>query len=115
MQTLVRRRRLLLLIALGVFSVAPFSVRAEEGGSGHYTPGGTASFIDAFPLGKPGFAYLNDFAFYDGDAGVRRTIPVAGLLTANLDATMYADTSIFFYQLPRKLLGGDYGVGLSVP
>jgi hypothetical protein len=31
------------------------AVRAEEGGSGHYMPGMTASFIDALP-GKPGLA-----------------------------------------------------------
>jgi hypothetical protein len=28
------------------------------------------------------------------EAGVSRTLPVAGLLTANLDATSYADTSL---------------------
>jgi hypothetical protein len=44
------------------------AVRAEEGGSGHYMPGMTASFIDALP-GKPGLAAVNIFTFYKGSVG----------------------------------------------
>jgi hypothetical protein len=38
---------------------------AEEGGSGHYQPGATSSFIDMLPdRGTSTFAYINAFTYY---------------------------------------------------
>ena len=49
--------------------------RAEQGGSAHYMPGMTASFIDAFP-GKPGgLAVLNYFTYYDASAPASTAAP----------------------------------------
>lgn len=98
---------------LAVICGAPAA--AEEGGSGHYMPGGVGSFIDAFPLGRPGPAYMNSFGYYNGSVGGGRTLPFGGLLATGVEATAYVQTSIFLYQTPWKLLGGDYGVGLVVP
>ncbi len=92
----------------------PVSIYAEEGGSGHYTPGATASFFDTLP-GKPGLALANFFNYYDASAGITRQLPFAGSLTANIDATCYADILMAIYQTPLKLLGGSYAVATAIP
>jgi hypothetical protein len=97
-----------------VASLAPLTVRAEEGGSGHYLPGATASFIDALP-GREAFAYVNAFTYYNGSVGGSRQLELGGQLVANIDATVYADTSIFLYQTPWKFLGGQYAAAAAIP
>jgi hypothetical protein len=60
---------------------------AEDGGAGHYMPGGMASFIDAFP-GKPGaFAVMNVFTYYAASASAGRALPLGGCLSAGIAAT----------------------------
>jgi hypothetical protein len=94
--------------------LVPLSAYAEEGGSGHYAPGGAASFIDALP-GRPGLAIANYFNSYDGSASASNRLSSGGLLTAGLDATAYSDTIVALYQTPLKLLGGHYAVGVAIP
>ncbi len=89
---------------------------AEEGGSGHYTPGATASFIDMLPDRETStFAYLNAFTYYHGSVGASRDLQLGGQVAANVKGTVYADTSTFLYQAPWTLLGGQYGAALAVP
>jgi len=89
--------------------------RAEQGGSAHYLPGQTASFIDAFP-GKPGgLAVLNYFTYYDAGVDVNRQLPLGGFLSAGIDATVYADTIAAIYQTPWQVLGGGFAFGAAVP
>lgn len=96
-------------LALAVFS------RAEEGGSAHYMPGTTASFVDAFP-GKPGgLALLDYFTYYDAQASGGRSMAFGGLLTADAQATVYANTLAAVYQTPWTLLGGGLALGVAVP
>jgi hypothetical protein len=82
--------------------------RAEEGGTGHYTPGANASFIDALP-GHEGLAVANFFLYYPSSAGFR--LPIGGLISVSLDATAYADSIVAVYQTPLQLLGGSYALG----
>jgi hypothetical protein len=111
----MKRAKSMRLTAFVVLAILiPFSAHAEEGGSGHYLPGGAASFIDTLP-GKPGLAVANFFNFYDGSASTSRQLPFGGLLTAGLDATAYSDTVVALYQTPLKLLGGYYAVGVAIP
>jgi hypothetical protein len=110
--TTIKRMTLGALVMLAI--LVPLSAHAEEGGSGHYMPGATASFIDALP-GKPGLAIANFFNYYDGSASGTKQMPRGGLIAGNLDATSYADTVVVLYQTPLKLLGGDYAVGLAIP
>lgn len=89
--------------------------RAEQGGSAHYLPGTAASFIDAFP-GKPGgLAVLDYFTYYDAGAPANRPLPLGGFLTADIDATVYADTIAAIYQTPWEFLGGGFAFGVAVP
>jgi hypothetical protein len=89
---------------------------AEEGGSGHYQPGTTASFIDMLPDRETStFVYANAFLYYHGSAGASRDLQLGGQVAANIKTTFYADTSIFLYQAPWTLLGGQYAAALAVP
>jgi hypothetical protein len=90
------------------------AARAEEGGSGHYSPGQTASFIDQLP-GYPAIAVVNYFTYYTGDAGGGRTLPLGGNVAANAKATAYVDTVAVIYETPVRLLGGNYAPGLAIP
>jgi hypothetical protein len=107
------KHKLLFTFALAT-SLAPVALRAEEGGSGHYLPGATASFIDALP-GREAFAYVNAFTYYNGSARGTRELELGGQVVANIDATVYADTSILLYQTPWKFLGGQYAAAMAVP
>ena len=104
--------KLFALVALIV--LVPLPVQAEEGGSGHYLPGATASFIDMLP-DKPGLGVANFFNYYSASASASKQVPTGGLLTGGLDATAYSDTIVALYLTPLKLLGGHYGVGMAIP
>ncbi len=107
------KHKLLFILTLTASLAAP-ALRAEEGGSGHYMPGATASFIDALP-GKEAFAYVNAFTCYNGTAGGTRELNLGGQLVANIEATVYADTSILLYETPWKILGGQYAAAVAIP
>jgi hypothetical protein len=97
-----------------IVGLVSMSVRAEEGGHGHYMPGAAASFIDAFP-GRTGLAVVPQFTYYDGNASASRQIPIIGGTALNLDATVYAVSLPLIYQTPLKLLGGHYAAGVVLP
>jgi len=100
------------LVMLAV--LVPLFAHAEEGGSGHYMPGGAASFIDVLP-GKPGLGIANFFNYYDGSASGTKQMPWGGLIAGSLDATCNSDTVVVLYETPLKLLGGEYAVGVAIP
>lgn len=99
-------------VAAVVVGLGALPSQAEEGGSAHYMPGMTSSFIDALP-GRPGPAVVNVFLAYNADANV--TFPIAGLVTAGLDASVYANTLAFFYETDTGILGGKYAAGFALP
>lgn len=107
------KQKLLLTLALSASVVTP-ALRAEEGGSGHYLPGATASFIDALP-GRETFSYVNAFTYYNGSAGGTRQLKLGGQVVANLDATVYAATSILLYQTPWKIFDGQFAAAVAIP
>jgi hypothetical protein len=104
----------LILIAVLFGLTLTLSVRAEEGGAGHYMPGSTASFIDALP-GHPSFAVENVFVFYGANVSASVPLPVGGQTTLGLDATAYGDSLVAFYQTPLELFGGLYAAGAVIP
>ena len=107
------RPHALAAVGLVLLALSPY-VRAEEGGVGAYAPGSFASAMDALPS-KPGFALFNYFTFYDGSGGASRTLPVAGQVSANVEATIYVDTLGGFWITPLVFLGGHYALGLALP
>jgi hypothetical protein len=96
--------------ALGAISIT----RAEEAGTGHYMPGVTASFIDMVP-GYEAFACMNIFTYYNGDVRGGGRLEIGGQSVAGIDATVYADTPLFLYQTPWKILGGQYAAAVAIP
>jgi hypothetical protein len=81
------RRVVSTLLTVATLSLWSVAARAEEGGAGHYFPGGLSSFIDLLPANfldsPPGYTYAisNDSTFYHGSNNH---------LDAN--ATSYTDT-----------------------
>ncbi len=65
--------------------------------------------------GTSTFVYVNAFTYYHGSAGASRDLQLGGQVAANVKGTVYADTSIFHYQAPPTLLGGQYAAALAVP
>jgi len=108
------KKGLSLPVLVGFIIILPLSTHAEEGGSGHYAPGGMASFIDTLP-GKPGLAIANFFNYYDGNVNVSKQLPSGGLITTGLDAKAYSNTIVALYQTPLELLGGNYALGIAIP
>lgn len=108
------KQHVLMTVLAGALGFAHL-VQAEEGGSGHYLPGAAATFVDAFP-GKPGgLAAVSYYTYYDGSAGGNRQLPLGGFLTADVDATINAETLGLIYQTPWNVLGGGLAMGVAVP
>ena len=101
------------VLLAAALTLAPSSP-AEQTGSGHYTSGATASFIDALP-DKPGFVVENIFLNYnDANAGAR--LPFGhGEIALNLNANVDADSLFMMYTFTPKILGGHYAVAASIP
>ncbi|HEY5909865.1 MAG TPA: hypothetical protein VJA21_04595, partial [Verrucomicrobiae bacterium] len=112
MDTLLKHRTAVSL-ALAVGAACAASALAEEAGSGHYAPGGMASFIDALPA-RPGLAVANYFMYYDAGAS-GRPLPFGGLNTFDSHAQAYSDSVLVLYKTPLELLGGNYSAGLVLP
>ena len=107
------KHKLLTSLALTAVFLSP-ALRAEEGGAGHYAPGATATAVDMLP-GRETFAYANMFTYYRGDAGASKPFKFGGLLAANVDATLNADTSFLLYQTPWQIWGVGYGLAMAIP
>lgn len=90
------------------------SVRAEEGGTGHYLPGATATFMDVLP-GQPGFGYGNFPIYYHGSAGRARSVVLGGQVAADAKVTIHGDISFLLYQTPWQVLGGQLATGIALP
>ena len=45
----------------------------------------------------------------------RPTTGFSGNIAANIDATVYADTSIFLYETPWKVCGLQYAAAVAIP
>ena len=86
--------------------------RGEEGGAGHYTPGATASFMDALPS-QPGLALANYFMYYEGST--THLLPFGNQVTLDAHSRVSADTILALYETPLKLLGGNYTAGIAIP
>jgi hypothetical protein len=107
------KRNIFRTLIFCALALAP-NLLAEEGGSGHYMPGATASFIDLLP-GTSSLGYVNQFLYYDGSAGAGKALPILGNVAVDLKPTVYADSSVLFYQTPLQVWGVSYGVAAVIP
>jgi len=110
-------RRTALTVALAATSALVLAVPgglAEEGGSGHYVPGGAATILDLPPT-TPGFTFQALGLHYDGDVAVQRSVPIAGTVAAGLDARADIVTLGALYTFEERVLGAVYTAGAYVP
>ena len=86
---------------------------AEEGGTGHATPGGVATMSDAAPT-KQGWVVEPMYIYYDGDFKAK-SLPIGGLESFGLEAT--ADVFVLgaLYTAEKKLWGAHYSSGVFLP
>jgi len=105
-----------LVIGTIIFSILLFcsSATAEEGGTGHYVPGGMATMIDLAPT-QPGWVIQPLFLHYDGDFNGSRNLPVAGVVATELEADIDAVTLGSIYTFDSQVFGAYYSVGMYVP
>jgi hypothetical protein len=104
-----------LILGLALAAMLPMTkAPAEEGASGHYIPGLTATCYDAMP-DKPGFAAFNFFTIYSGNAGAGKPLDFSSDVALGVKANFYANTVGTVYQSDLKLLGGNYGAVLAIP
>lgn len=96
------------------FSLGPVALLAEEVGSGHYMPGASASFIDVLP-GREALIYVNSFTYYSGSTSASSDLKMGAQIVANVDATVFAETSTLVYETPWELFGAKYGAAMSIP
>jgi len=103
---------ILLSFYLSLQILAP--VGAEEGGTGHYVPGGAATLIDAAPS-QAGWVIQPLFLYYDAEFDGSRTIPSGGLISTGLDVSSTSFTIGTIYSFETKVMGATYSAGLYLP
>ena len=100
------------LTAIAASLACAVPVCAEEGGSGHYLPGSMASFIDSVPPSPVVLMRLN-IINYEGSAAPKLTLPVAGLLCSDLDATVTGYGLTFLWRPAFIDLGEGWSYAMS--
>lgn len=111
---IARTRNRVSLKALALSFVICSPLVAEEGGAGHYMPGGMGTLIDTPPT-KPGWVAEAIYMHYSGEASISRSFPIAGLLAAGIEATSDAAMVGGFYTFEQMLFGAYYSVGGFLP
>ena len=104
----MRAPRTAALIAAAV--LAPLASRAEEGGTGHYTPGLAASFIDALPA-QSGVSVADFFVIYPASSSA--PLPSGGLV-ATIDSKVFANYIAVVDRTGFSIFGGSYAFGAIV-
>ena len=109
------RSKIILLVAIGLWGLATIPpLNAEEGGTGHYAPGGLATLIDLPPT-QPGWVVQPLFLHYEGEASRSGAFPIAGVVTAGLEAKSDVFALGALYTFEPKVLGAYYTVGAYLP
>ena len=86
---------------------------AEEGGSGHYLPGSMASFIDGVPLTET-FLLRANVVYYNGSITANKSLPIAGLTAAGVDASSWGFGLTALWRPPLDLgERGSYAMSRS--
>lgn len=101
-------------VAALALSFAPSSLLAEEGGAGHVAPGGAATLIDAAPT-KSGWVIEPMFISYQGDFDANGQLPIGGLTSLGLEASINTLSLGALYTFENKLWGAHYTAGVFLP
>jgi hypothetical protein len=103
------------LIALILFSSLTSSAFAVEGGFGRPISGmQIAPFAGVIPP-EPGLAVATGETYYEGSIGGGRTVPIAGLLVANVDMKASFTPIALFYIWPTPTKEWNFASAVSFP
>lgn len=91
--------------------IPPPVLQGEEGGSGHYLPGSMASSVDGVPPSET-FIVRYNLVYYQGDASVNESLPIAGLSTLGASATSWANGMTLLWRPPVEI-GERWSFALS--
>ncbi len=96
-------------------ALMPCAALAEEGGSGHYTAGAMASFIDSVAA-KETFLLRLNLLNYSGSTGRNVEVPVAGLAAVDVNARSTALGVTALWRPPVEIAEGwSYAMSATVP
>jgi len=110
----INTHKLLLLASCGFGAmISTTSVLAEEGGTGHVSPGSVATLIDFAPT-QSGWVTESIYTHYDGDFK-KDGLPIGGLVSLGLEANVDVLTLGALYTFDEKLWGAHYSAGVFVP
>jgi len=99
-------------LSLAISLAYPLTALATEAGTGHYFPGGIATLIDLAPT-KQGWIVNPIYMHYQGSAS--KSIPIAGNITAGVNAESDAALLGGLYTFGQTVLGAHYSVGAYLP
>ena len=91
------------------------TLRAEEGGTGHYMPGSMSSFVDGVPAQET-VIVRNNLLYYNGSVGATVPLPIAGQSTLGASANSWGVGLTFLWRPPVEL--GEhwsYAISTTVP
>lgn len=103
----------LLALGAGMAATASAPLQAAENGVGFYLLGTKGPLAGILP--PPGVFFQNDTYFYSGSASASRSLPVAGTLIADVDATAYIDLMSGVWVLPSSVFGGRLAIMGTLP
>jgi hypothetical protein len=101
------------LIAAVMFLSFDRQAQAAEAAIGVYLLGSRSVGAGFTP--PPGLFFNDDTFFYSGKIGGGTTLPLGGLLVANVSATTWINLPTTLWVTPVKILGGDLVFSLTAP
>jgi hypothetical protein len=108
------KTRILTRITIGIVALTA-TVRAEEGGAGHYISGLYTDF-SGFPPTAPGLYVANYFLdYHDGTFNAGRELPIGGVLAAGVTANLQAEVPVALYAYPCTCMDVTFSSGLAIP
>jgi hypothetical protein len=111
----MKTRRILMVLGLTVLAFSVTRAFAVEGGLGRPISGmQIAPFAGVIPP-EPGLAVATGDTYYEGSIGGGRSVPIAGLLVANVDMKASFTPIAFFYIWPTPTKEWNFGSAVSFP
>src|SRR5436309_2048945 len=103
------------IVALILFLSLASSAFAVEGGLGRPISGmSIAPYAGVIPP-EPGLAFATGETYYEGSIGGGRTVPIAGLLVANVDMKAAFTPIALFYIWPTPTKEWNFASSVSFP
>ena len=111
----MKTRIILMLVGLTVLAFSVTRAFAVEGGLGRPISGmSIAPYAGVIPP-EPGLAVATGETYYEGSIGTSRTVPIAGLLVANVDMKASFTPLALFYIWPTPTKEWNLASAVSFP